>query len=167
MEHRQIKLLPLGLIKFYNVITIVGEDWNRFTANLPYFRTFSRERYINSRVQPDEIDNAILEKIQETYPKSYWRSELLLFENQLDDRLRIIEGFGTRLNFRIELIPNLPDPETYMKQMGEYYGYFYDFNLRVLLPKGDERMSHISPFVLCQLDREIIERHKDTIQPVV
>ncbi len=154
-------------VKFLNVITVRGNEWNRFTAFLPYKRDFDRGRYqVNGSCMLDQFDQELMYAIEEVYPDSTFHSETLLFEGQEEERIKALKG-GVDLDFQVTLFPIFPNIEDYLKNpKKEYIAVTKDFKLLVHLGPTSERLGLISPYVVCNLEPEIINEKKDTIHSV-
>lgn len=72
-----IKFLPETEHKHLRVIKLNGREYNKFTSFILYLRDFEFENL-------DNIDNAILDVLNQSYNVEIQLNTKIIFENQLD-----------------------------------------------------------------------------------
>lgn len=140
-------------VRILRILRIAGPDWNRFTAYLPYTRSFERERFDNNTGydRGDVLDETLLAVIKQAYPRTdLYRNKLLLFKGDLENELQAIRG-GVDKPSTIRLHPLFSYTD-----IRELLGRTFpvretELTLRVHLAPGHEKLEHIYSDFICSL----------------
>lgn len=160
MTSNPIKLLNINDRKYLRIIQIEGPEWNKFTGYLPYSRDISVG-------ENDFLDDELLNSLKTLFPNSFLRSNSILFyENQLQQNLNTIIG-GTDKNIEIQFSPKLDfNNITPAIASRTFYAYPRNFNIRLLLNKGDQRIENINTFTLCMIEHKKLDDIIKTIKAI-
>lgn len=159
-----IQLLPAEEFKVLKIIRIDGPDWNRFTAHLPYIRTFNPEKY-NSK-KGDLLDEKILSSIKEIYPTSLLRYNIdILFKGELEDNLRYIER-PTKKDIIIQFFPHIDYDQIRELEGREFSFYPLTFSLRIDISMDKENIQLINDFYRCDIPHAEINELVKTIRVI-
>ncbi|MBS3915832.1 MAG: hypothetical protein KG003_15155 [Bacteroidetes bacterium] len=161
---RTIEILPESDFSVLKVIQVEGPKWNWFTGYLPYLRVFNPKVYDSHK--GDFLDEKIFEIVKQTLPNSFLRfSEEILFQGQLDDRLRTLEG-GSRKSVTIQFFPLIPHELVPTMINRQFLAYPMGFDMRLLFKEGSEKKHNIIDFFLCNLPFDKIDDLVKTIKPI-
>lgn len=159
-----IQLLPPEEFKVLKIIRIDGPEWNWFSGQLPYLRTFNPKMYDSKK--GDLLDEKILLAIQQNYPHATLRlSNDILFKGELEDNLKGIEG-STRKDITIQFSPLIPYDNIAEFVDRELFAYPFNFQLRLNIGSSIQKLEWIHDFFLCNLPYNKITELVKTIQPV-
>jgi len=164
---RTITLLPVEEFKFLKVLQIEGPDYHRFTAYLPYIRTFDEKKYVPQHAAKDDLlDEQILATIQSVYPDTRLRySRSIFFEGELEETLKAIAG-GTIKPCTIQFNPHITYEVIARSGRTTFSAYPFSFQLRVHLSPEHPRLEAINDYFLCQLPLEQLDGLAKTIKPI-
>lgn len=162
--NKELKILDRSDWRILKVIRVVGPEWNPFTANFAYKRTFTN---FKNWKDADALDNAILEAVKKAYPNSYLAyNDLQFYNSQFENTnwLRFAAPKPITIIFRPDI--ELTEDNLYDildKTLKEYHvtfewqvGYFQD----------DKRYNAIYPIEVVKLDETQLNRFIKTIEPV-
>ena len=152
-----IKWLPYEEISVLKVIRVIGTDWIGY---LPYLRDFKPSNHFPLRPEDydeqkgDYLDKELLSAVCQFYPNSnFYYTDTILFEGQLQNRLKGLEG-ASRIQISIHLIPHVSFDVVGMVANSNFKlkEYIPVFNLRLNLHPESEKIKHINNYLSCSLD---------------
>ena len=164
MERRTIEFLSPNEFKTLKIIKIARKSWNSFSGFLAYTRNFNPND--NDFPKNDETDDIIFKSIKDCFGDSeWWLSENIFFKNQLEERLKIIEG-GCRFDLNIEFNPLISFNEIHSLIGKPINIYPIKFSVRMLLGKDDARVNTINNYLACSFPHDKLDSIVKTIHPL-
>lgn len=166
-----IEVLPFDKVKVLKIIRIHGPDWNRFTAYLPYLRTFDRDKFDREKGydKGDTLDTELLFVVQQMHQgATLHRNSLILFTGQLEDELRRIRG-GVDKPANVRFTPQVAysNSDDIYKLAGKSFPIReIELRMRVLLSSDNERLSSVYSDFICPLPSEQLINLWEAVQAV-
>ncbi len=145
MEARELTPRHVSPVEVFKSIRIVGHEPGRFLGHLRYLRVLHPAYKYKTG---DVLDASILDSLKSMYAEAYPTSNLLLlFNEQLEDCLRITAGIESPVLTYFYQTPTLSDNTPPASS-----AFPLRLNFTLWVPQGDERLSFMHKEILVRVD---------------